>query len=68
MKIADSNGVWLQNTGMYRLPDPESGTIFEPGEPTKATETEWAKGQPTLVTVDDPTPAAPVVKTLKASK
>lgn len=45
---ADSSGVWMVNVGSYRLPDPESGTVFEPGVETKATRTEWSKGQPTL--------------------
>lgn len=69
-KMADSSGSWFINIGAYRMPDPESGTIFEPGLPTKATATAWLAGQPSITPCEDPRPAeavpeAPVKKTKK---
>ena len=60
-QISDSSGVWALNIGAYRLPDPESGTNFEPGIPTQARLTAWMMGQPTLVPCEDPRePVRPV--------
>lgn len=58
-KIADDKGEWFLNGGQFRMPDPESGTIFEPGIATKATPTEWLKGQAHITKVDDPTDTEP---------
>jgi hypothetical protein len=55
MNIADKNGTWLQNEGQYAMVDPISGTRFEPGEPIKATHTQWVKDQPTIKRCGDPT-------------
>ncbi len=71
MKIADASGKWYQSAAHFNLVDPESGTCFEPGEPTRATATAWVKGQPAIVEVADPMAPAevpaepPVVKTAK---
>lgn len=70
MKIADSSGEWFVNIGQYRIHDPISDTLFEPGMRTKATPTDWAMGQPTLQAIESPeiptTPApAPEVKPKK---
>lgn len=55
MHIANPKGKWYVNTGNYRFVDPESGTAFDPGEPTKATETEWLKLQADVIKpTDDP--------------
>ncbi len=61
-QISDSSGVWALNIGAYRLPDPESGTNFEPGIPTQARLTAWMMGQPTLVPCDDPREPARLVE------
>lgn len=44
--IADKNGKWYMNVGLFRMHDPLSNTYFEPGIPTKATETPWLVGSP----------------------
>jgi hypothetical protein len=55
MKIQDPKGVWLINQGSFRFSDGENGTIFEPGEPTKALRTQWVKDQTVIVRCVDPT-------------
>lgn len=60
--IADDKGTWYRNTSAYRMPDPESGTNFEPGLATKATATEWVKGQPHIEKIDDPFDTEPKTK------
>jgi len=54
MNIVDKNGVWFQSSAAFPLNDPESKTTFWPGEPVKATETEWVKGQPAIARIDSP--------------
>lgn len=46
IKIADSSGDWFLNTALFRMYDPESDTIFEPGIPTQAKVTKWLTGDP----------------------
>ena len=55
MNIADKNGVWLVNEGQFAIVDPLSNTRFEPGEPVKATHTQWVKDQGTIKRCGDPT-------------
>lgn len=62
MKIVDKEGKWFVNSSQYPMVDGENGTRFEPGEPTKATETGWVKAQAVLNPFtpdagDDPTAA-----------
>ncbi len=57
--IADRAGTWLVNTGAFRMPDPSTGIIYEPGTPTKGTHSDWVKGQPTIEECGDPTKADP---------
>ena len=72
MRIVDPKGVWFKNNGQYRITDPESKTTFEPQELTKATDTVWVKGPPTMERSAaplapepvEPKPAAPEPKTL----
>lgn len=64
IKILDSQGVWLINTSTYAaFIDPTNGARFEPGVVTKATHTDWVKGQPVLARCDETgailPPAAP---------
>lgn len=56
MKIVDTQGVWLQNMGEYRLTDVTASphVHFEPGEPTKALHSDYLKDQPTIKIVADP--------------
>lgn len=49
MKLIDQDGEWFVHTGAFRAADPESGHFFEPGVKYKIRETEWMKGQPTIV-------------------
>lgn len=59
------------NTSEFRMPDPVSGTIFEPGVATKATPTDWLKGQghikPTTDPLEPEKPAA-IDETLKRNR
>jgi len=55
MKIASNSGKWFMNHAMFPMIDAESGTRFEPGEPTKAQDTAWIAGQPTIKPCADPT-------------
>jgi hypothetical protein len=55
MRIVDPKGVWYVNNGVFRMHDPESKTVFEPAELTKATATTWIKSQPTMAECPDPT-------------
>ncbi len=72
MKVIDKDGVWLQNTGQFRIPDydraaaePNAPMVFyEPGEATKVRLSDFIKAQPALVEIDDPMDA-PQVKTKK---
>lgn len=54
MSVINKSGVWLVNRAQFALHDPESSTRFEPGEPTKATLTDWVKAQPTIQRCADP--------------
>jgi hypothetical protein len=54
MKIVNPKGKWYINNGLHSFHDPESFTVFEPGLLTKATETSWLKGQPTIQEAVDP--------------
>jgi len=54
MKIVDRDGKWFINNAQFRMVDGDSGTFFEPGEATKATETAWLGKQPHIVEVEDP--------------
>ena len=45
MHIVDKDGEWFQNFGSYPLADGESGTVFQPGVPTKASVTKWLAQQ-----------------------
>lgn len=58
MKIVDPQGTWYLNTGVFNFHDPDSKTVFEAGVLTKATKTEWVKGQPVIVEQPDPMAAA----------
>lgn len=67
MQISDPQGAWLINTGLHQIHDPESSTVFYPGVLTKATYTNWVKGQPTITQQPDPlAPPAPVEPPAKA--
>lgn len=55
MRIVDPKGTWYLNTAQYRMVDPVSMTVFEPGEATKATATDWLGTQPCMTQVPDPT-------------
>ena len=61
MHIVDKDGEWFQNFGSYPLADGESGTVFHPGIPTKASVTKWLAQQPTIRSIPDPTAPAEVV-------
>lgn len=61
MKIDNPQGLWYQSKAQYPLRDPISGTMFEPGVPTKATTTAWVTGQPSIQQIEDPL-AAPKAK------
>lgn len=54
MFIADPQGIWLKSTAAYQMHDPISNTLFLPDTLTKATLTEWVKGQPTITEQPDP--------------
>lgn len=43
---------WFVNIAAYRMPDPTTGHIFEPGVKYRIHETEWMKGQPTIEQTD----------------
>lgn len=45
MKIVDPNGIWVLNKKDFKFFDSASGTMFESGELTKATETGWVREQ-----------------------
>lgn len=53
-RIYDEKGQWFVNTGRFTLVDGDSKIPFDPGMPTKATETEWLKSQPTIVAAKNP--------------
>ena len=42
------------NTAKFRLPDPASGQLHEPGELARITVTDWVKGQPCMQSQPDP--------------
>ena len=54
MFIADPHGAWLKNTAQYQMHDPMSNTVFVPDTLTKATLTDWVKGQPMIKVQPDP--------------
>jgi hypothetical protein len=68
MKIANPQGTWYTNTAMHAFNDPDSMTVFEPGIPTKATPTEWLKGQPVIKEIPDPLAAPKQAEKPKTSK
>ena len=61
MLILHPEGVWLKNTAMFPLHDPETAVTFPPQTLVKAKRSVWSKGQPTIVEADDP--LAPPKKT-----
>lgn len=69
MKVVDKHGSWFTNFSQFRMHDPMSDTYFEPGEPTKATNTAWRQANKLTVKatddegtpIDDPDPVAAVV-------
>jgi hypothetical protein len=74
MIVVDPQGAWVRSTSQYPLQDPESGTRFEPATTYKAKVTEWLKGQPAIVKVQDPllleevtAPVAPVAPVAPAA-
>jgi len=60
MKIVDPNGVWLVSRAFFPLSDPETGTVFEPGVPTRVAFSDWAKHQGVIHEIPDP--LAPAVE------
>jgi hypothetical protein len=46
--MAETQRVWLVNEGTFPLPDPISGTRFEPGTPVRAELTSWVLNQPSI--------------------
>jgi hypothetical protein len=46
--MAETPRVWLRNEGSFPLPDPISGTRFEPGKATRAELTSWVLNQPSI--------------------
>ena len=60
MRIVHTDGKWFLNSGWYAFTDAETGVTFQPGEITKAKETAWIKGQPTIREVPDPLAKTPV--------
>ena len=52
--IADPKGTWFYNTGEYPYNDPESNTLFQPKQYTKALATEWLKAMPMIEEREDP--------------
>jgi len=55
MQVIDKDGEWFVNTAAFRLPDPTTGHLFEPGVKYKIKKTEWMESQPTIkpTTVDE---------------
>lgn len=49
MKIINEGAPWFVNTAAYRMNDPSTGHNFEPGEKYMIDQSEWMKGQPTIV-------------------
>lgn len=67
MKIVDPNGVWLVSRAFFPLSDPETGTVFEPGVPTRVAFSDWAKHQGVIHEIPDPlTPAVEPVAEVTA--
>ena len=62
MRIINPNGVWLKNTGMFPLYDPEANVVLPAGEEFQALHTDWAKGQPTIVLGEGPQAAVAAAK------
>lgn len=57
MRVIDKDGVWLRNTGEFRIPDygREGDVIFlEPGENTKVHKSKYIADQPSVIDVEDP--------------
>lgn len=49
LKIIDKSATtWFIHTGAFRMLDPTTGHIFEPGVKYKLEQSEWMKGQPTI--------------------
>lgn len=53
LKIVDEDGVWVTNSGAFRLPHPlREGVFLEPGTPTQIKLDGWILGQ-SAVTVEE---------------
>jgi hypothetical protein len=64
INLVHTDGKWVQNPHAFRFPDPESGTVFEPGQVYKIRyePKSWIAKQMeagTLVTAKDPMKAPP---------
>ena len=58
--VIDKDGIWVVNRSEFRMPDGDSGVIYEPGIPTRINDTEWRKTrEDVIVQVDDPMGEAP---------
>ena len=53
MVIVDKKATtWFVNTAAFRMNDPSTGHNFDPGVKYRIEESEWMKGQPTIVATD----------------
>ncbi len=43
---------WFVNTAAFRMNDPTTGHNFEPGVKYRLAQTDWMKGQPTILGTD----------------
>ena len=68
MKITNPQGTWFQSIAAFPIVDPESGTVFEPAVPTKATATDWVKSQPAIELIADPLATTIATKVVELKK
>lgn len=55
LSVIDKDGIWVVNRSEFRMPDGDSGVIYEPGIPTQVKDTEWRKERgDVLVQVEGP--------------
>lgn len=60
LKIIDEDGIWMTNTGDFRLPHPYRDEVYlEPGLRTQIRDDDWIRGQAAVVPDEPRAEAAP---------